>query len=302
MATPVRRLVFLLLAIFALSAPLHAANVTIAWDRNPEPEVRYVVHWGTQHLVYTASASAGTATSYTVANLTAGRTYYFAVQATSPEGLASPLSDEVSFTPATGTTPPRLVIGDFDGDSLADPVVYRANRGMWYILETGTGQTQPRAVQWGSPTDVPVPGDWDGDGRTDIAVWRPATGYWYILNSSSNYDQGSYVAIQWGAPTDRPIPGDYDADGRLDIAVYRPWSGYWYILLSSEDFAVETYRGVQWGAPTDVPMPADYDGDGVTDIAVRRPWNGTWTSSAPVTTSTGPTTGPFSGAAGRMSR
>jgi hypothetical protein len=56
------------------------------------------------------------------------------------------------------------------------------------------------AIQWGEPTDIPVPGDFDGDGVTDLAVWRPETGVWNVILSG-----GGEIAQQWGDPTDVPL-------------------------------------------------------------------------------------------------
>ncbi len=52
-----------------------------------------------------------------------------------------------------------------------------------------------RALQFGTPSDTPVPADYDGDERTDAAVFR-------------------------------------DGDAKADIAVFRPSSGTWYLQRS----------------------------------------------------------------------
>ena len=51
-------------------------------------------------------------------------------------------------------------------------------------------------MQFGDPTDTPVPGDYDGDGRTDLAVFRQSTGQWFVRN---------LLAVQFGDPTDTPM-------------------------------------------------------------------------------------------------
>ena len=78
-----------------------AGSVTLTWDANTEPDVAgYTVFYGTQSGVYTSSVVVGVATSWTATTLTAGVKYYFAVQAVNADGLASPLSAEVSTTVA----------------------------------------------------------------------------------------------------------------------------------------------------------------------------------------------------------
>src|SRR6266511_954901 len=59
-----------------------AAQVTLAWNPSPSAGVDgYRVHYGTQSGAYTVSLDVGPVTTYTVAGLTSGQTYYFAVTA-----------------------------------------------------------------------------------------------------------------------------------------------------------------------------------------------------------------------------
>jgi hypothetical protein len=155
----------------ACAAHLEAASLTVTWDQNPESNVTYTVYWGTTSGSYTSSAAAGTGLSYLVDDLAPGETYYFAVKATTSDGLESPYSDEVSATvPASGAAA-RLVRGDFTGSGKTDFTVFR--KGKWLIKGFG-------AIAYGATSDIPVPGDYDGDGTTDIAVYKPSTGTWDV--------------------------------------------------------------------------------------------------------------------------
>ena len=136
-----------------------------------------------------------------------------------------------------------LAVGDFDGDSKADPTVFRPSTGGWFILKSSTNYTTSTGVSWGLSTDVPVPGDYDGDGKTDPAIFRPSTGLWAMLKSSTGYGSSSYVF--WGLSTDTAMPFDFDGDGKTDPAIFRPSTGLWAMLKSSTNYTSAIY--VSWG-------------------------------------------------------
>jgi hypothetical protein len=198
--------------------------------------------------------------------------------------------------------------GDYDRDGRTDVAVWRPADSTWWLIDSGTGAqrtvqfgmpsdipvpgdytgdgrtdlamwdpytatwSRPRAkpVQWGRIGDVPVPGDYTGDGKADYAVWRPEDGMWHVVDSSGTTKR---KPVQWGQIRDIPVPGDYDGDGVADMAVWRPADGNWWVIASSTG----TPRpAMQWGLPGDVPVPGDYDGDGRTDLAVWRPSDGVW--------------------------
>lgn len=73
----------------------HAINVTLAWDASTTADVvGYNLYYGRASLSYTNLVPAGSKTSVTVSNLTAGL-YYFAVTAIDLAGLESSFSTEV---------------------------------------------------------------------------------------------------------------------------------------------------------------------------------------------------------------
>ena len=144
----------------------------------------------------------------------------------------------ISFQFGAGTDKP--VVGDYDGDGLADYAVFRPSNRTWYIQRSTAGYKE---IQFGNSSDKLVPADYDGDGKTDVAVFRPSEGNWYVQRSAS----GSLQVVSWGLASDSPVPADYDGDGKADIAVYR--DGIWYIRQFSGGINY-AYFGLSGDEPT----------------------------------------------------
>jgi hypothetical protein len=97
----------LLLILSAGSA--QAGSVTLAWDPNSESDLAgYILLYGTAPGVYTNHIDVGNQTSWTVAGLTDGQHYYFAVKAYNQIGSQSAPSTEVD----TIVTSPTLAFTD----------------------------------------------------------------------------------------------------------------------------------------------------------------------------------------------
>ena len=92
------------------STTVHAAQVTLAWDRNAESNVEgYKVYYGTASRDYDWFIDVGDVTSITITDLTDGFTYYFAATAydnSSNPPLESTYSDEVSKSTCTYSISP----------------------------------------------------------------------------------------------------------------------------------------------------------------------------------------------------
>jgi Fibronectin type III domain/Viral BACON domain len=80
-----------------LTPPTTNGTATLTWDANAETDLAgYNIHMGTQPGMYGTPISVGNTTSYTVGNLTGGRTYYFSLTAVDSAGNESQHSSEVS--------------------------------------------------------------------------------------------------------------------------------------------------------------------------------------------------------------
>lgn len=151
-----------------------------------------------------------------------------------------------------------LVLEDYDGDGKDEVGVWNNSDGVWTIRDYE--QDTEMQVQWGLPSDHPMPGDYDGDGRSDLAVWRPSEANWYILLSTRDFDRSRAEVLQFGLPRtamhtagsigDMPVKADFDGDGKLELCVYRTSTGTWYYRRSSDGVVLAK----QWGLATDLPV------------------------------------------------
>lgn len=102
------------------------------------------------------------------------------------------------------------LLGDLDGDGLADLTVWRAPTGTWFWLTSSSGFSYATAgvKQWGNQAlgDIPLLTDLDGDGTADPTVWRASNGTWFWLTSRSGYNYGTAQSKQWGSQAQGDIP------------------------------------------------------------------------------------------------
>ena len=107
--------VFFILPTFSLQN-IHAAEITLAWDQNSEPDiVGYRIYYGQESRSYTNVVDVGNYTSCVIADLEDGETYYFAATAYNTDGFESGYSNEIS-NGEPATTP------DQSPDENAEPV------------------------------------------------------------------------------------------------------------------------------------------------------------------------------------
>lgn len=85
-----------------------AATVQVSWNANTDSDLAgYRIYYGTSSGSYSSSVNVGNVTTYQLANLEQGKTYYVAVTAYDTSSNESEKSDEVSATiPAPDTTAP----------------------------------------------------------------------------------------------------------------------------------------------------------------------------------------------------
>lgn len=91
-------ILFTVLVFILVRTCCFAADVTLQWDANTEPDLAgYKIYHGTESGVYGEPIDAGNVTEYTVTGLEE-RQYFFVVTAHDTEGLESDYSNEVFTT------------------------------------------------------------------------------------------------------------------------------------------------------------------------------------------------------------
>jgi hypothetical protein len=196
-------------------------------------------------------------------NAPANQIYWLAIDGYDSGGGAAAGNFLLTYGSTVGRKQP-----DFDRDGKADLTVYRPLNGIWYTLDSITGNF--RYFQWGTNGDKPFVNHWDDDERTDYSVFRPDTQMWYPYLSTTL----SYTSFSWGLDTDIPLTINRFSPGlglnNCYATVFRRSTGTWWINTNPGVISL------QFGQNGDVPITADFNGDGTDEIAVFRPSNGVW--------------------------
>jgi len=84
----------------------YAAEIMLAWDRNPEADIAgYKMHFGTSSGYYSSEIDVGNYTTCVISDLSAGRTYYFAATAYNTSNIESGYSGEIQYTVPEDSAP-----------------------------------------------------------------------------------------------------------------------------------------------------------------------------------------------------
>jgi hypothetical protein len=166
-------------------------------------------------------------------------------------------------------------MGDWDGDGVATPGLFRQSDGFVYVKDANTQGTADLEFFFGNPGDVPLVGDFDGDGRDSVSIWRPSQARVFVINELGRDGEGLGAAdfdFLFGNPGDTPFIGDFDGDGVDTIGLYRQSTGFVYFTntLATGNADLSFF----FGNPGDQILAGDWDGDGDDTVGVYRPSTG----------------------------
>ncbi|MBI2440756.1 MAG: fibronectin type III domain-containing protein [Lentisphaerae bacterium] len=192
----------------------------------------------------------------------AGVSYTYTVRARNSLGYGEYSGSATGWRQSRSATTSGQVANDYEGDKLAELVVYNANSSILRILSTVAGAYTNLFGSLTDPSYVPVRGDYDNDGLADPAIYSASNGYWQIMVSSFGYFT---VSLPFGGVGQKAVPADYDGDQKTDPATYEADTGTFRAMPSSYGYAPVQ---APLGGPGYVGVFADYDGDGKADLAV----------------------------------
>jgi hypothetical protein len=180
----------------------------------------------------------------------------------------------------------RIVLGDIDGDGLADLVTTSPDGRLWYYQNTGT------ITPYATPVIIGAGGwqnfnrimlaDVNGDGRADILATSPDGRLWFYANSGS-------PASPFGAPIivgsggwqnfNQLVAGDVSGDGKADIVATSPDGKLWYYANGGSATApyvtVAIIGSGGWQNFNRFAL-ADVDGDAKADLVTTSPDGRLW--------------------------
>ena len=177
---------------------------------------------------------------------------------------------------------PRM-LADVDGDGKADIVGFRAGKGVYVALSTGSGfdNSSQWANAFGQSSQDQYPrlvADVNGDGQADIVLFHPEKGVRVALSSGNGFGMASRWSIQFKSYSSQNqyprMLADVDGDGMADIVGFDPGEGVQVALSTGSAFSPPSrwHRWFRWSNQDEAPrMMADVDGDGRADIVGFQP-------------------------------
>jgi hypothetical protein len=160
------------------------------------------------------------------------------------------------------------IAGDWDGDGVATPGLYRQSDGFFYSRNSNSTGIADAECFAGNPEDVPVVGDWDGDGDDNLGIYRPSEQKFYLftITCTGSPMGAAQIELLFGNPGDKPVAGDWDGDGIDEPGLHRESTGFFYWrntldtgIASGEIFfgdPADRFASGDWGSVDNIDTPA----------------------------------------------
>ncbi len=177
-------------------------------------------------------------------------------------GCGSPQCQAITRTIVFGQSNDLPIAGDWNGDGIDTPGVFRA--GLFLVTNGVNGQNVngsaplPDATfAFGVTGDLPVAGDWNGDGFDTVGIFR--LGSWLFTNGLADFNPlEAFQVGQFGASDALPLAGDWDGDGVDTFGVFK--NDKFTLTNRFQSFRVAEAFTVNFGQVGDLPVAGNWDG------------------------------------------
>jgi Tol biopolymer transport system component len=166
------------------------------------------------------------------------------------------------------------IMGDWDGDGIETPGMYRQSDGFVYLRNANSVGIADIRFYFGDPGDVPIAGDFNDDGFDTVSIYRPSNQTFYIINALGKDGGGlgaadtSYV---FGNPGDKAFVGDFNGNGVETVGLHRETTGLVYYRNTHTTGNADNQ--FLFGDPGDRLVAGDWTGDNTFTPALFRPSN-----------------------------
>lgn len=178
-------------------------------------------------------------------------------------------------TAASASCGDRPLVGDWNGDGVDEPAVFRPRlTGSYVRTQRGTSAGD---IRWGAAGDTPVAADFDGDEVAQVGVKGLGSSTWKLRSASG----ATATVAGVGGTADVPVVGDWDRNGRAELGWYR-WSDRTFSLRWPDG----SVRTTVFGGTGQTPVVGDWDGNRVAEVGTFEPTTATWRLKVGTTTRT----------------
>jgi DNA-binding beta-propeller fold protein YncE len=182
---------------------------------------------------------------------------------------------DISATVNFATSSDLPVVGDWNGDGIDTPGIYRPSSSYFYLWDSWRNPSMASPdylVLLGNPGDRPLAGSWDASGAYGVGTFRPSNGILYLRN---NLTTGvSDYAMVLGNPSDIGVAGDWNTDGAYNAGIFRPSEVKYYLSNRNTNGIVFGDIALALGNAGDTPFTGDWTHSGYNGVAVFRPSTG----------------------------
>jgi hypothetical protein len=284
-------LVFILFS-FPLIRTVHAAQITLAWDANPDPVVAgYKLYYGYASLTYGMPIDVGNVSRYTLTGIAEGVPSYYAVTAYDASYNESSFSSElncftlVSSTGVNGSIIPAVPVLVSLGMNKSFAITPASNYKIVDVQVDSVSVGPVASYTFSnidrchsiSATFAPYSqigsfGSFNGDGQADLIWMNSATGQIYIMFMSGIYYSGGQLLISGADFNAWTIVGtnDFNSDGKPDILWRNALTGENYVcFMDGVTFTDGAYLPAVADPNWVVAGTGDFNNDGKADILWR---------------------------------